>query len=156
MLVPNTNQKPKDYDHLKDVYRPSHADYTYEQKYGHRDHRGGGRSSARITAPWVAAGALAQTYLKEKGIEILAYVTQIGSSKIGAIDTDYSREDIDSSIVRCPEHETSKEMEALIADAIEDRDSLGGVIRCVISGIPAGLGDPVFAKAQCFSCSCDV
>lgn len=143
----NNNQNPKDYSHLKEVYRPSHADYTYEARYGVRDYRGGGRSSARVTAGWVAAGALVQDFLtKEKGIHFSAYVKQIGSIKLESEPAFYTREEIDSTIVRCPNTETADLMISAIEEAIKEKDSLGGIIECVIKGVPAGIGNPVFDK----------
>jgi len=144
--IPNNDQNSTDYDHLKDVYRPSHADYTYEAKYGHRDHRGGGRSSARITAAWVAAGALAEDYLRKEGIEIVAYVRQIGTVQLQTVKGKWQKSDVDLSEVHCPDEETSTEMKALIEEAIATKDSLGGQITCIVRNVPAGLGDPVFGK----------
>lgn len=143
----NMDAKSKDYDDLKDIYRPSHADFTYQAKYGIRDYRGGGRSSARITAGWVAAGALIQDYLQKKyGIEISSYVTQIGDVLMKSDDQKFSRTQIDTSIVRCPHKETSERMVQVIHEAKHAKDSLGGVITCVISGIKPGIGNPVFGK----------
>ena len=143
----NMDAKSKDYDDLKDIYRPSHADFTYQAKYGIRDYRGGGRSSARITAGWVAAGALIQDYLQKKyGIEISSYVSQIGDVLMKSDDQKFSRTQIDTSIVRCPHKETSEQMVQAIHQAKHAKDSLGGVITCVISGIKPGMGNPVFGK----------
>ena len=149
-LIPNTDQKPKDYDVLKDVYRPGHADALWDLKMGHRDYRGGGRSSASITAGWVAAGALAEQYLAQfhlGPIHICAWVQQIHTLKAQVSKT-VNREDVDQSPVRCPDTETSALMEQAILDAKHNGDSLGGVIRCVITGVPAGTGAPVFRKLQ--------
>ena len=145
--IKNTNQNPKDYSHLKEVYRPSHADYTYEARYGLRDYLGGGRSSARVTSGWVAAGALVQDLLvKEKGICVGAYVKQISTIKLTAEPQYYSLDIVESNMVRCPDAKIAKEMIDAIQQAKADKDSLGGVIECVIKGVPAGLGNPVFDK----------
>ena len=145
--IKNTNQNPKDYSHLKEVYRPSHADYTYEARYGLRDYRGGGRSSARVTSGWVAAGALVQDLLvKEKGICVGAYVKQISTIKLTTEPQYYSLDIVESNMVRCPDAKIAKEMIDAIQQAKADKDSLGGVIECVIKGVPAGLGNPVFDK----------
>ncbi len=145
----NNNAKPKDYAHLKEVYRPSHADYTYDARYGagNRDYRGGGRSSARVTAGWVAGGALVQDYLaKENQIKISAYVKQIGGVKLEIPARLYSIEEVDAAIVRCPDEGVAATMIVAIEQAQKDKDSLGGIIECVVSGVPAGLGNPVFDK----------
>ncbi len=145
----NNNAKPKDYAHLKEVYRPSHADYTYDARYGagNRDYRGGGRSSARITAGWVAGGALVQDYLaKENQIKISAYVKQIGGVKQETPARLYTIEEVDATIVRCPDEGVAAAMIVAIEQAQKDKDSLGGIIECVVSGVPAGLGNPVFDK----------
>ena len=145
----NNNAKPKDYAHLKEVYRPSHADYTYDARYGagNRDYRGGGRSSARITAGWVAGGALVQDYLaKENQIKISAYVKQIGGVKLETPAILYTIEEVDATIVRCPDEGVAATMIVAIEQAQKDKDSLGGIIECVVSGVPAGLGNPVFDK----------
>jgi chorismate synthase len=143
----NTNQNPTDYTHLKEVYRPSHADYTYESRYGIRDYRGGGRSSARVTAGWVAAGALMQHFLEQvKGINCSAYVVQVGDVRLNAPAQYFEREAVDANTVRCPNAKTAKLMIAQIEQAKRDKDSLGGIIECVITGVPAGLGNPVFDK----------
>lgn len=149
-LIPNTDQKPADYNALKDIYRPGHADALWDLKMGHRDYRGGGRSSARITAGWVAAGALAEQYLGEinnKPINICAWVQQIHTIESN-IPNNVTRSNVDESPVRCPDLQTSKKMEQAILDAKENGDSLGGIIRCRISGVPAGTGEPVFRKLQ--------
>lgn len=150
MLAYNKDMRPEDYDHLKDAYRPSHADFTYEQKYGIRDFRGSGRASARETLARVAAGAIAKKYLQEKlGIEILSFVSQVGgirvSGEIGEIG-EVTMERIESNIVRCPDPEKAKEMISLIEKMRDEGDSIGGVITGVIKNVPAGLGEPVFDK----------
>jgi len=145
-IIENDNQKSKDYSHLKEVYRPSHADYTYDQKYGHRDHRGGGRSSARETAVRVVAGAIAKQLLASKDIIISSYVRSIGhlELKIPLEDIDLSK--IDSNIVRCPDEQMAKEMINLVELVRKDGDSVGGVIQCQVKNCPTGLGEPVFGK----------
>lgn len=145
-IVRNGNQQSKDYDSIADLFRPSHADYTYYNKYGIRDYRGGGRASARITLSRVVAGALAKLVLKQKGISITAYTSQVGDI---TLDKDYQKYDfslIESNPVRCPEPKKAKEMEALIAEMKREGDTIGGVITCVIKGCPVGLGEPEFDK----------
>lgn len=146
ILIPNKDQRPEDYDHLKEVYRPSHADYTYDKKYGHRDHTGGGRSSARVTAGWVAAGALAETYLIDQyNIELSAWVSQVYDVQFTERKP-FGRAEIDASIVRCPNAEASDKMEVAIQMAKEEGDSLGGIVSCYIRNCPVGIGNPVFEK----------
>ena len=143
----NMDAKSQDYDHLKEIYRPSHADYTYQAKYGVRDHRGGGRSSARVTASWVAGGALVQDYLhKNHEISISSYVSQIGNVLMDPTDKKFTLSQIDASLVRCPNNEVSDRMIQAVEQAKLAKDSLGGVITCVISGIKPGVGNPVFGK----------
>ena len=143
----NMDAKPQDYDHLKEIYRPSHADYTYQAKYGVRDHRGGGRSSARVTAGWVAGGALVQDYLhKNHEISISCYVSQIGNVLMDPTDKKFTLSQIDASLVRCPNNKVSDRMIQAVEQAKLAKDSLGGVITCVISGIKPGVGNPVFGK----------
>lgn len=145
-IVRNRNQQSKDYDSIADLFRPSHADYTYYNKYGIRDYRGGGRASARITLSRVVSGALAKLVLKQKGISITAYTSQVGNI---TLDKDYQKYDfslIESNPVRCPEPKKAKEMEALIAEMKREGDTIGGVVTCVIKGCPAGLGEPEFDK----------
>lgn len=145
-IIRNENQKSGDYEHNKDVYRPSHADYTYDVKYGIRDHRGGGRSSARETVCRVVAGAIAKLILKHSGIEITAYTSQVGEIKI---NKDYQHLDLtktDSNIVRCPDPVLAEEMIQKIEQVRKAGDTIGGVISCVITGTPLGLGEPVFDK----------
>ena len=145
-IVRNRNQQSKDYDSIADLFRPSHADYTYYNKYGIRDYRGGGRASARITLSRVVAGALAKLVLKQKGISITAYTSQVGNI---TLDKDYQKYDfslIEANPVRCPEPEKAKEMEALIAEMKREGDTIGGVVTCVIKGCPVGLGEPEFDK----------
>lgn len=145
-IVRNRNQQSKDYDSIANLFRPSHADYTYYNKYGIRDYRGGGRASARITLSRVVAGALAKLVLKQKGISITAYTSQVGDI---TLDKDYQKYDfslIEANPVRCPEPKKAKEMEALIAEMKREGDTIGGVITCVIKGCPIGLGEPEFDK----------
>lgn len=145
-IVWNENQHTNDYDNMKDVYRPSHADFTYQTKYGIRDHRGGGRSSARETISRVVGGALAKIALKQLGMQITAYTSQVGPIKLEGGYTDYDLDTIENNIVRCPDPEKAKEMEAYIAQIKKEGDTIGGVITCVIKGCPTGIGQPVFGK----------
>ena len=145
-IIRNTNQHSGDYDNLREVLRPSHADYTYWQKYGVRDHRGGGRSSARETAVRCVAGALAKLALRELGITIQAYTSQVGHI---ALENDYTKYDLsltESNIVRCPDTEKARQMEELILKVKGEGDTIGGIVTCVITGCPVGLGEPVFGK----------
>ncbi len=143
-IVPNTNQKSDDYSHIKDTYRPSHADYVYEQKYGIRDYRGGGRSSARETASRVVAGAIAKQAMPE--IKINAFVSSVGDI---FIDKPYQALDFsltESNAVRCPDQATAEKMEAYIKEIRKEGDTVGGTVTCVIQNVPIGLGEPVFDK----------
>jgi chorismate synthase len=147
-LVRNTNQHSSDYDNLREVFRPSHADFTYTQKYGIRDHRGGGRSSARETIARCVGGALAKLALKELGISIQAYTSQVGTI---ALENDYKKYDlnlIETNAVRCPDPQKAQEMEEYIAGVKAEGDTIGGIITCVVKGCPIGLGEPVFGKLQ--------
>lgn len=145
LVIHNKDQKSKDYSHIADKYRPSHADYTYDVKYGIRDYRGGGRSSARETAARVAAGAIAKTFLATKGVKISAYVSQVGDIKAPAYPSlDLSQ--TESNIVRCPDKKTADQMIELIDSIRKNRDTIGGIVSCVATGVPAGLGEPVFDK----------
>jgi chorismate synthase len=146
-IIPNEDAKSADYSHLEQGFRPSHADYTYAQKYGHRDHRGGGRSSARETATRVVAGALAKLYLKSRGIQIQAFTDQVGDLRVPEelVDTlDLSQ--TESNAVRCPDADYAAAMEKRILEVRKLGDTIGGCVRCVITGVPAGLGEPVFDK----------
>ena len=143
-VIHNTNQKSKDYSHIKDSYRPSHADYVYDKKYGIRDYRGGGRSSARETACRVVAGALAKQLLQD--ITIKAYVSQVGDIKLDKSHSELDFDLTESNPVRCPDPETAAEMEAYIKSIKKQGDTIGGVISCVIGNVPVGLGEPVFDK----------
>lgn len=145
-IVRNQNQHSQDYEDLRSLFRPSHADYTYYNKYGIRDHRGGGRSSARITISRVVGGALAKLVLQQKGITIQAYTSQVGAI---ALERDYHRYDLsltETNAVRCPDPQKAAEMEALIAQVKAEGDTIGGIITCVAKGCPAGVGEPEFGK----------
>ncbi|GAA4278774.1 chorismate synthase [Aquimarina mytili] len=143
-VIKNANQKSKDYSHIKDSYRPSHADYTYDQKYGVRDYRGGGRSSARETASRVVAGAIAKQVLPS--ITINAYVSGVGSIKLEKSHTELDFGLTEANIVRCPDTEMATKMEQYIKQIRKEGDTVGGVVSCAISGVPVGLGEPVFDK----------
>jgi chorismate synthase len=146
LLVWNGDARSKDYSHIADKYRPSHADYTYQEKYGLRDYRGGGRSSARETLARVAAGAIAKSFLKLKGVSVQAYVSQVGKMKL---DEDYTKLDLtktEDNILRCPDQVMADKMIAFIDEVRKNRDTVGGVVTCVIKGVPPGLGEPVFDK----------
>ena len=145
-VVHNENQHSQDYENMRQLFRPSHADYTYYQKYGLRDHRGGGRSSARITISRCVAGALAKLALRQLGISINAYTSQVGDI---ALEHDYSHYDLslaETNAVRCPDAEKAAAMQQLIKEVKADGDTIGGIISCVIMGCPAGLGEPEFGK----------
>ena len=145
-IVRNTNQHSQDYENMRCLFRPSHADYTYFQKYGIRDHRGGGRSSARITISRCVGGALAKLVLKQLGISVQAYTSQVGNI---ALERDYKLYDLsqtETNAVRCPDPEKAAQMEALIAEIKSEGDTIGGIITCVIKGCPVGLGEPEFDK----------
>lgn len=145
-IVRNTNQHSQDYENLRCVYRPSHADFTYQQKYGIRDHRGGGRSSARITIGRCFAGTMAKLALRQVGISVQAYTSQVGDI---ALLPDYTKYDLtltETNAVRCPDPDKAILMEQLIQEVKADGDTIGGVITCVVKGCPVGLGDPEFGK----------
>jgi len=144
-LIPNINSKSQDYSNIKDVFRPSHADYTYEEKYGLRDYRGGGRSSARETACRVVAGSIAKQLLNNYGIKISAYVSSIGNIFADEKNVDLNK-DFDSNIVRCPDNEASEKMINLITELKSKGNTVGGQIKCIINGVKPGLGQPVFDK----------
>jgi len=145
-IIPNKDQRSKDYDRMADIYRPSHADYTYEKKYGIRDIRGGGRSSARETACRVVAGAIAQQILTQRGIQIRSYVSQVGQVVLEKNYTELDLGKIDQNRVRCPEKSVADEMDQVILAVKKEGNTLGGAITCVIQGMTAGLGEPVFDK----------
>ncbi|MFD2098531.1 chorismate synthase [Flagellimonas iocasae] len=142
--IHNTNQKSNDYSHIKDSYRPSHADYVYDKKYGFRDYRGGGRSSARETASRVVAGAIAKQFLND--IRINAFVSQVGELKLDKPYQELDFANIESNPVRCPDTEMAQKMEAYIKSIKKEGDTIGGVITCVVQNVPIGLGEPVFDK----------
>jgi chorismate synthase len=145
IVIENQDQRSKDYSHIAETFRPSHADFTYDAKYGNRDYRGGGRSSARETAARVAAGAIAKLFLKKNGGIINAFVSQVGSIKAPHYtQLDLSR--TEDNIVRCPHAETAENMIAFIDEIRHDRDTVGGIVTCVIKNTPVGLGEPVFDK----------
>ena len=145
-VVWNENQHSSDYDNLRDLYRPSHADYTYTTKYGLRDHRGGGRSSARETIARVVGGALAKLALHQLGIKVTAYTSQVGPIRLeGNYDT-YDLTQVESNAVRCPDAQKAAEMAKLISEVKAAGDTIGGVITCVVKGCPVGLGEPAFGK----------
>jgi chorismate synthase len=143
-IIENTNQKPADYTHIKDSYRPSHADYTFDKKYGHRDYRGGGRSSARETACRVAAGAIASQLLG--AISITGYVSSVGDLTLEKPYQELDFNTVDSNVVRCPDAEMASKMIAKIKEVKKQGDTIGGIITCVIQNVPVGLGEPVFDK----------
>ena len=145
-VIENTNQHSGDYSNIKEAFRPSHADYTYTSKYGVRDYRGGGRSSARETVARVVAGAFARQALEQIGVEIYAYTSQVGNI---ALENDYrlyDKANIESNIVRCPDTGKAQQMIDLISAVKSEGDTIGGVITCVVKGVPVGLGEPVFGK----------
>ena len=146
LYIKNKDQKSSDYNHITNVFRPSHADYTYHKKYENRDFRGGGRSSARETANWVAAGAIAKKILEDLDIEINAYVSKVGKLEM---DTNYKKlnlKNTESNIVRCPDKNYANKFIEIIDEARKNRDTVGGVITCIISGCPVGIGEPIFGK----------
>lgn len=145
VVIENQDQRSKDYGHIAHTFRPSHADFTYDAKYGVRDYRGGGRSSARETAARVAAGAIAKLLLKNLGVQINAYVSQVGELKAPAY-TELDLTKTEDNIVRCPHPATAEKMIALIDEVRLSRDTIGGIVTCVIKNSPVGLGEPVFDK----------
>lgn len=147
-IIENENQRSTDYEPLRDAFRPSHADYTYSAKYGIRDYRGGGRASARETAARIVGGAIARQALERLGISLFAYTSQVGDIRL---DKDYTEIDptlIESNAVRCPDAPTAERMIRLIEEVRSEGDTIGGVATCVVRGLPAGLGEPVFDKLQ--------
>ena len=148
LWVPNTDQKSQDYGALKDVFRPSHADFTYQEKFGIRDYRGGGRSSARETIARVAAGSLAKLFLRHYNIKITAFTSQIGEIRLNQPYTALDLSQAENSIVRCPSPEIGAKMVAAIEQAKLEGDSLGGIITCVVSGVMAGLGEPAYDRLE--------
>ncbi|WP_369996098.1 chorismate synthase [Winogradskyella sp.] len=143
-IIKNTNQKSKDYSHIKDVYRPSHADYTYDKKYGVRDYRGGGRSSARETACRVVAGAIAKQFLSS--IKINAFTSSVGDVFMDKPYQDLDFSKIESNVIRCPDEGTAEKMIAKVQEVKKQGDTIGGTITCALQNVPAGLGEPVFDK----------
>lgn len=146
IVIYNEDQKSKDYSHIADKFRPSHADYTYWEKYGIRDYRGGGRSSARETAARVAAGAIAKLVLNHIKVEITAYVSQVGNLTLEKSYTELDLSNTENNIIRCPDESMADQMIALIDQTRKNKDTIGGVVTCVIKGTPVGLGEPVFDK----------
>lgn len=146
MVIHNKDARSKDYSHIADKFRPSHADYTYQMKYGRRDYRGGGRSSARETAARVAAGAIAKLVLKEKGIEVNAYVSQVGELQLNKPYTELDLNQTEDNIVRCPDPEMATKMIDFIKQVRKAGDTIGGVVNGVALGMPPGLGEPAFDK----------
>lgn len=147
-VIENTDARPSDYDNLRDVYRPNHADYTYEAKFGLRDHRGGGRASARETAARVVGGALALQVLAGEGIDVLAYTSAIGGVSCAVPYRSFTSADVWHSPLRCPDPSASQRMSDAVAEAAAAGDSLGGIVACVVTGAPAGLGEPVFSRLE--------
>ena len=147
-IVENENQHSNDYENMKDTFRPSHADYTYTSKYGIRDHRGGGRSSARETISRVVAGAFARQALESVGVDIYAYTSQVGDIALNGDYSSYDKALIETNAVRCPDLEVADKMIKYIASIKSEGDTVGGIITGVIKGVPAGLGEPVFDKLQ--------
>lgn len=145
-VIKNEDQKSKDYTHIKDTFRPSHADFTYEEKFGLRDYRGGGRSSARETVCRIVAGAIAKLILKEKNISINAFVKQVGKIKLDKSFEDLDLSKTENNVVRCPDEKTAEQMIAYIEEIKKQGDTVGGLIQCVIKNAPIGLGEPVFDK----------
>lgn len=145
-IIENTNQKSNDYEHIKDAYRPSHADFTYQEKYGIRDYRGGGRSSARETACRIVGGAVAKLFLKHYNISIQAYVSQVGHIKLDKSYTELDLSKTEESIIRCPETSTANQMIEFIESIRKEGDTIGGIVSCVVKGATVGLGEPVFDK----------
>ena len=144
-MIENEDQRSKDYKHIAEQFRPSHADFTYQEKYGHRDYRGGGRSSARETAARVIAGSIAKQLLETVGISFQAYVSQVGTITMNA-DTSIDADVIESNLVRCPDPVAAEKMQKLIESVKSQGDTLGGIISCQILGTPVGLGEPAFDK----------
>ncbi len=145
-VIKNEDQKSKDYSHIKDSFRPSHADFTYEEKYGLRDYRGGGRSSARETACRIVAGAIAKLILKEKNITVNGFVSQVGKIKLDRSFEELDLSKTDNNVVRCPDEKVAEQMITYIEEIKKQGDTIGGVIQCVIKNTPIGLGEPVFDK----------
>lgn len=148
LMIENAAQHSKDYHNLKQIYRPSHADFTYQKKYGLRDIAGGGRSSARITAGWVAAGAVAMKILASENIQITAWVNQVGNIVCGLTPEQVNFEMVEQSATRCPEASVATQMEQKILEVRKQGDTIGGVVRCKVENMPLGLGEPVYDKLE--------
>ena len=146
LIIKNKDQKSSDYNHISTSFRPSHADFTYHKKYKNRDHRGGGRSSARETANWVAAGAISKKILQDLKITIHAYVSKVGKLELNKTYNELDFDNTENSIVRCPDNKFAEKFISIIDDARKNRDTVGGVITCVIKGCPIGIGEPIFRK----------
>jgi chorismate synthase len=146
MIILNKDHKTQDYSHIESKYRPSHADYTYDKKFGHRDYRGGGRSSARETVARVAAGAIAKQLLKQQGIQIQAYVSSVGNISVDKPYTEFVLNEAELNPVRCPDSELAVKMESLIKETRKQGDTVGGTVTGVVFGVPVGWGEPVFDK----------
>lgn len=146
IIIRNEDQKSKDYDHIKNAFRPSHADFTYQEKYGTRDYRGGGRSSARETAARVVAAGIAKLILKQYGIQIQAYVSRVGHLQLAQNYTELDLSNTENNIVRCPDNNMAEQMIEYIKQIRKEGDTIGGIVSCVIQGVPVGLGEPVFDK----------
>ena len=145
-MVRNNDARSSDYEATRHIFRPSHADYTYTAKYGHRDHRGGGRASARVTIATCVAGAIALQILHQIGVTIKAYTSQIGSIALPYDYTAYNLDTVDNNAVRCPDNEIATRMEELIKEVGAEGDSVGGIVTCVVQGVPAGWGEPIYDK----------
>tara|TARA_B100000401_G_scaffold6331_1_gene4045 strand:- start:1619 stop:2692 length:1074 start_codon:yes stop_codon:yes gene_type:complete len=146
LLIKNKDHKSSDYNHISNSYRPSHSDYTYDKKYGNRDYRGGGRSSARETANWVASGAISKKILKKLNIKINAFVSKVGKIKLNKDYKDLDFNKIESNIVRCPDSQYADKFIKIIDTTRKNKDTIGGIITCVISNCPVGIGEPIFGK----------
>ena len=146
ILIRNEDQRSKDYSHIAEKFRPSHADFTYQEKYGIRDYRGGGRSSARETAARVAGGAVAKMFLQQKRIEVKAYVSQVGQITLEKSYKDLNLDETEKNIVRCPDPEVAESMIQFIDETRKKQDTVGGVVTGIVTGVPVGLGEPVFDK----------
>ena len=146
LIIKNKDQKSSDYNHISTSFRPSHADFTYHKKYKNRDHRGGGRSSARETANWVAAGAISKKILQDLKITIHAYVSKVGKLELNKTYNELDFDNTENNIVRCPDNKFAEKFISIIDDARKNRDTVGGVITCVIKGCPIGIGEPIFRK----------
>jgi len=146
MIILNKDARSKDYSHIATKFRPSHADYTFQEKYGRRDYRGGGRSSARETAARVAAGAVAKLFLQSLGISVQAFVSQVGALRLSKNYKELDLASAEDNIVRCPDQELAEQMIDFIKQVRKEGDTIGGVVQCVVKGCPTGLGEPVFDK----------